>query len=38
VSDVEMLLRTTAEREGERALNLEVVRAKKPLKLTLRWK
>jgi membrane-associated protease RseP (regulator of RpoE activity) len=38
VTDVEMLLRTTAERDDERALDLEVMRAKKPVKLTVRWK
>jgi S1-C subfamily serine protease len=38
VTDVEMLLRTTAERDNEGALDLEVVRAKKTVKLTLRWK
>jgi C-terminal processing protease CtpA/Prc len=37
VSNVETLLRATAEHDADHALDLEVLRDKKPLKLTLRW-
>jgi S1-C subfamily serine protease len=37
VTDTDVLLKMSAERESERSLDLEILRAKKPVKVTLRW-
>jgi membrane-associated protease RseP (regulator of RpoE activity) len=37
VTSIETLWRFAAEREGEHAVDLDVLRAKKPVKVTLRW-
>jgi serine protease Do len=37
ISNVSMLWRMTAEHDAEHTLELEVLRAKKPVKVTLRW-
>jgi S1-C subfamily serine protease len=37
VTNIETLWKLAAERDGDHSVDLDVLRAKKPVKLTLRW-